>query len=129
MARKITITSAKRRARSAFSEYIRKRDTKDGWGNCITCGANKPYEELDAGHFRKATGSLTLFDERNVQAQCIRCNRFEDGRQYDHGKELEKRLGVEPVEELTFLSRQTHHFTIEELEEIVQKYRQKVKEL
>jgi hypothetical protein len=126
--KKRTVKSTKARAKNAFSGYIRLRDclkttgTPD-YGVCITCGQTKHYDEGDAGHFVKATHSVTCFDERNANFQCINCNRFEDGRQYDHGKKLEKTLGEDVVEELIFLGHKTHKFTIDELDDIIDKYK------
>ena len=55
-----------------FSEYIRKRDC----GTCFTCGLQKEYKQMQAGHcIPRASGGLMLyFDEINVHCQCYRCN-------------------------------------------------------
>jgi hypothetical protein len=60
-----------------FSKYIRQRDQ----GRCISCGNQKTYEELQAGHFAPAGGNdLELcFDEKNVNGECYTCNADFDG--------------------------------------------------
>lgn len=62
-----------------FSRYIRTRDciatTGDpNFGKCITCGKTYPFKRLQAGHFIPGRTDAILFDERQVHAQCYRCN-------------------------------------------------------
>ncbi len=77
--RKTSVGRAKNRAWIAFSAYIRTRDcllttgTKTE-GKCFTCGALKPFELLDAGHFVAGRFNKFLLDERQVHAQCKYCN-------------------------------------------------------
>ena len=55
-----------------FSRYIRQRDA----GRCISCGRQKSFEELQAGHFAPVGGNDTelCFDEKNVNGECAECN-------------------------------------------------------
>ena len=60
-----------------MSKYVRLRDcllttNSEEYGRCITCGAIKPFEELEAGHLHHADG--LDFEEKNINAQCHRCN-------------------------------------------------------
>ena len=34
-----------------FSIFIRKRDTKEGYGFCISCGKPITFETCDCGHY------------------------------------------------------------------------------
>lgn len=58
------------------SLYVRlSRTDSNGYCACVTCGAVKPYQEMQAGHFvPKARGNAVKFDLRNVAPQCYRCN-------------------------------------------------------
>lgn len=53
-----------------FSKYIRLRDTKTGFGLCITCESLISFTNCDAGHFVTRDRIATRYDERNVNAQC-----------------------------------------------------------
>ncbi len=56
-----------------FSEYIRKRDTRNGVFKCISCGRILPYEQADCGHYINRKHMSTRFDEMNCNAQCRSC--------------------------------------------------------
>jgi hypothetical protein len=89
-----TKSLAMKKADKYFSEYIRLRDS-DNYGNiiCITCGKVVTYEEADAGHFIDRSHKATRYNERNVNAQCRTCNRFQSGRQYEHGIAIDLKYG------------------------------------
>ena len=62
-----------------FSRYIRTRDCikttgTANFGVCITCGKTKPFKSLQAGHFFPGRTDAILFDDKQVYAQCYRCN-------------------------------------------------------
>lgn len=75
-----------------FSKYIRIRDCiRTTWTKnifkCCSCRSLTLFEEWDAGHFISRSYKQTKFDERNVCAQCRKCNRFQQGcwdRMYEH---------------------------------------------
>lgn len=56
-----------------FSEYIRKRDSKDGYFTCISCGRILPYEQADCGHYINRIHMATRYSEVNCNAQCRKC--------------------------------------------------------
>lgn len=116
-----------REAQIAFNTYIRLRDHRQP---CISCG--KPPGDMselhagrDAGHYR-STGSAShlRFDEDNVHAQCVACNRYGAGRAVDYRIGLIKRIGVKRVEALE-TNNTPHKWTREELTEIRETYRQR----
>lgn len=97
-----------------FSEYIRKRDTKDGMFICVSCGRTLPYEEADAGHFINRKWMPTRWDETNVHAQCRRCNRFDEGNIPEYYKFMINKYGEDHVNEL--LKRKTSGEKISNIE-------------
>ncbi len=79
-----------------FHEYIRRRDADEfGYCNCISCKKNIHFSESDAGHFISRKYLITRYDERNVRAQCRKCNRFEYGRQFEYSIALGQNLSQE----------------------------------
>ena len=96
---------AKDKAWKAFSKYIRLRDclktTKSiDFGTCYTCDVVKPFKLLDAGHFIGGRSNSVLFDERGVNAQCKRCNKWLKGNPVIYEVKLIKEFGQELVDEL-----------------------------
>ena len=78
-----------------FSREVRKRDVAK-WGTCISCGRPITIETSQAGHFMPAEdcGRDLLFDERNVNAECSRCNAWDETHLLGYAENLDKRYGV-----------------------------------
>jgi len=83
-----------------FSKYIRKRDTKKGYGKCVTCRVIKPYEDLDCGHYISRQHLATRWDEYNCAIQCRKCNRFMGGEQDEFAVYLMDKYGKDIIHEL-----------------------------
>lgn len=114
-------------ARVPFQEYIRLRDANK---KCISC-PSIDSQIWDAGHYLKAeiyTG--LIFDERNVNKQCRKCNTFLSGNEANYRLGLIERFGKEFVEGLENEAdkMRVYKFTREEIKEIHKKYRLKVNE-
>lgn len=125
-----TIPVLIKEAQHAFNAYIRERDKEQP---CICCG--KPLGEgdvggaFDCGHYR-STGSAShlRFNESNAHAQRKQCNRWGSGRAVDYRIGLVSRIGAEAVEALE-ADNEPHKWTREELIQIRDTYRAKLKEL
>lgn len=69
------IKQLKKDADKFFSQYVRYRDGEFKRGEwlveCITCGAEKPLKQIQAGHFVSRKVNALRFDEMNVNAQCL----------------------------------------------------------
>ncbi len=105
MGKPVTVSKLKKKLRSLFSLYVRKRD---GY-KCVTCGKAGEGSQIHGGHFITGAtcGTELYFDETNVHAQCYHCNinlsgnwvRYEDFmlRQYGlkHVEDLKKRRTLE----------------------------------
>jgi hypothetical protein len=112
-----------RQAQYWVNRYVRLRDK----GVCISCG-NKT-RKMDAGHYRPAGRNSALrFDERNINCQCVVCNQYKSGNLIAYREALTKKIGLEMVLELES-SNQCKKWSVEELREIIAKYKAKVKEL
>jgi len=115
-----SVAQLKKECDKWWSLYVRVRDSDaQGIAECITCGAKKPYKELQCGHFiSRRVNSLRFLDE-NTHAQCYACNVMRYGEQYNYAKQIDLRYGDGKAEELHNRRFETHKFTREELQEII----------
>jgi hypothetical protein len=96
-----------------------------GGAACISCGEWKSYEELDGGHFIPTTYSSTRFDERNINAQCHRCNRFLHGNTRLYFRGMEAKYGRAVVDGLESAAG-AYKWTRAELEQLKRYYKDKI---
>ncbi len=142
MPRKRTIKSAKKGAWNMFSKYIRLRDSIATTGTtdmcvCITCKDTVPtkyhkgFNTLQAGHGIAGRSKNILFDEDLVYGQCQSCNCIHGGRLSEFAIFLIDKYSKEWFEEKCFISRKPAEtrWSIQELDEIKQKYKDKYEEL
>jgi hypothetical protein len=111
-------------AQITFNKYIRLRDK----GNvCISC--QKPPKKENAGHFYNANNHYNVrFDENNVHLQCEHCNTFLSGNLINYRENLLKKIGEGEFQLLEAEAKKTRKFTKEELKEIIETYKKKIKE-
>tara|TARA_R110000796_G_scaffold245527_1_gene369810 strand:+ start:446 stop:826 length:381 start_codon:yes stop_codon:yes gene_type:complete len=108
-----------------FSEYIRRRYANNDISECVTCGKKDHWKKLQAGHFMSRKHYATRWDEDNVEVQCMACNVFRAGEQY----KFSKYLGQDKADELLAKSRETVKFPDWEIQEMIDTYKIKVKDL
>jgi 5-methylcytosine-specific restriction endonuclease McrA len=125
MAKKPTRKTIITKLDNIFSQYIRLRYSKNEISECVTCGKQDHWKNLQAGHFISRKHYATRYDENNVQVQCSGCNVFRYGEQYL----FSKYLGVDLSEELLIKSRKIQKFTDNELLEMIEIYKDKVNNL
>lgn len=124
-----------------FSPYIRLKCALQTTGGssvllCCTCG--KPYPAFgvgcaQAGHLVPGRNGNILFDERGVYGQCYNCNITLKGNWPEYVAFL-KRLhgdenGQQLINELLSLNKQVKKYTVPELQELYETYRQKLEDL
>ena len=111
-----------------FSLFVRLRDCVEGthgFARCISCGKAQHYKDMDAGHYISRRWKPTKYDERNVHAQCVHCNRDLSG----NVEEYSIKLGVELSEELKAKSKEpAKKMVLWEVESKISEYRQKAKD-
>ena len=126
--KKKSVAQLKKLADAEWSKYIRLRDSDIyGYADCITCGTNKFWKELQCGHFISRSVSLLRYDELNTNAQCVGCNMFKSGEQYLYSKALDNKYGVGTAESLNEQRFTTHKFTTSELESIIEYAKENIK--
>jgi hypothetical protein len=86
---------------------------------------------VDAGHMWSAGGHSNLrFNEFNVNAQCSRpCNKDKAGDINNYRLGFVERYGIEKLNEIDALAKIERKFSKEELKELMQVYKNKIKEL
>ena len=112
-----------------FSLYIRQRDSENGVFKCISCGQIKPYDQCDCGHYINRQHISTRFDEKNCNAQCRKCNRFEEGNAQGYRRGLIEKYGEKADELLEMKKFNTSHLNLPEIEILTKYYKEKIKEL
>ena len=125
MAKKPTVAKLKKELDKVFSQYIRlKYADHNGMCECFTCGTQKHWKNIQAGHFMSRRHMATRWHEDNVKPQCVKCNMFSQGEQYRFGVNL-----GEKATEMEELSRTTMKFATFELQELIADYKIKIQEL
>ena len=84
---------------------------------------------MQNGHFMSRKYNSTRFSEVNCNVQCVACNRFDQGRQYEHHLYIEKEYGKGTSDELFKLSRVKKEFKADELEAMIEHYYKVIKEI
>lgn len=109
-----------------FNEFIRLRD-KDK--PCISSG--KPLlGKYDAGHYFPAGSYKNIaLDEDNCHGQTVHDNRDKHGNLAEYKIGLIKRIGLERFQALEARRLVERHYTIPELIELKEYYKQKLKKL
>jgi hypothetical protein len=112
-------------AQTIFNKYIRLRDMGL---MCISC--NTIPKKKNAGHYFSSGGhSNVRFDEDNVHLQCEHCNTFLSGNLLNYQIGIEKRIGAKRLIELQRKAHIEKRWTVEELKEIIKKYKSEVGKL
>ena len=132
--KRVTVTKLKREIVPIFSRYIRLRDClkttgSPEYGECFTCSASLPFNDLQAGHFMQGRHNAYLFSERGVNAQCTRCNLTLGGNPHEYRRQIVKLYGEDVALELEAEARTTRKFSVKELEAMIVYYKEKIQEV
>lgn len=127
----------KKKTWDVFSKYIRLRDALATTGRkdvllCCSCGKQYPAFGVgcaQAGHFIPSRGNAILFDERGVHGQCYNCNINLKGNWPEYFRFMMTKHGSEVINELLLLKKTVRKYTTVELEELHDKYKDKIEEL
>lgn len=119
-----TIQDLVKATQIVFNKYIRLRDKHE---LCISC--KQIPKKSNAGHYYNANNHWNVrFDENNVHLQCEHCNTFLSGNLINYRENLLKKIGAEEFNVLEGKSKVTRKFTKEELKEIINTYKKKIKQ-
>ena len=113
-----------------FSEFIRLRDADaQGYVQCITCGAIYFWKDIDCGHYISRARQATRYDPMNSHCQCKKCNRFRGGEHDIYEERLVEKYGEESVKELKQKAKLGGNYDTYLLQQMINEYREKVKQL
>lgn len=108
-------------AQQVVNKYIRQRDKNEP---CISCG-NKINGVEHASHYLSSGGhSNVRFHEDNIWKSCYKCNVMLSGNQIEYRKRLIQKIGLERVEWLENNGSIVKKWSVEELKEIIKKYKE-----
>ena len=112
-------------AQQLFNKYINLRD--NGLP-CISC--NKPIKgRVNASHYYNANNHWNVrFNEFNVHSSCITCNQYLSGNLIEYRKYLINKIGLQQLTLLEAEANKTRKFTVNELKEIINTYKEKIKQ-
>lgn len=113
----------------AVSGYIRRHSTdKFGYGECFTCGAELPTNQMDVGHCITGKHASTKFDPLNLAMQCRHCNGYKSGARVTFEAKLRDLHGDEVVDDLILRSNQIKKYTDKDYRAIIKRYAEKENE-
>lgn len=119
-----------RKLDTVFSQFIRLRDAnKDGYFMCISCGKLVHWTEGDCGHFVNRQHMSLRYSEKNCNAQCRSCNRFDEGCNIGYMRGLVKKYGANVIDDLYVKKHHTAKFTDFEAKAMIEHYQREVKRL
>ena len=122
-----TLRALVAKADRTFSRFIRLRDAdENGDISCCTCRRSLPWNESHACHFVRRQHMSVRWDERNVHAGCPKCNVFQGGNLDEYSAFIIGRYGMGTFNELLSKKHETKKWTRPELEELIQKYSERV---
>lgn len=115
----------------AFSMFIRLRDSSPSGTSfkCISCGRILPFEQADCGHYINRKHMSLRFSEKNCNAQCRSCNRFDEGNIQGYRRGLIMKYGEPTVLWLESAKNQTNKISGFDLQAMLDYYRREVKKL
>ena len=128
------VSTVKRKAWKAFSEYIRLRDCLQtmglpDYGKCITCSKIIPRKLLQAGHFISGRHNANLFSEKGCHAQCYNCNINLRGNTLEYRRKIIEMYGESYDEVLEKEAREIKKYSVEDLTKLVEYYKIEVEKL
>jgi len=113
-----------------FSEFIRLRDSNnEGYCQCISCGNVHYFRDIHNGHYVNRKHMNTRFNEKNCNAQCVKCNTFDEGNAAGYTIGLIEKYGKDIIDVLLTAKNITQKHSQAELGILIDYYKKEVKAL
>lgn len=97
-----------------------------GTTSCVCCGSRVYWKEADCAHYKDRDNMATRFYLPNLGAADPDCNRFNH---YEHIARWSAKMGEKTKEHLDILSHSLEKYTRVELQEKLQEFTLKVKQI
>jgi len=114
-----------------LQKLVRMKAADDGgYANCVTCGANEHWKELQGGHFISRRYTATKLLEEQIKPQCRGCNgpRAKDGIvTVEYTNYMTDTYGREIVDELLLMKTTPKKYTREEIAAISAEFKEQIK--
>ena len=122
----MTLSDYLKLTQQVFNKWINLRDKGLP---CISC--DKPITgRVNASHFWNANNHYNVrFNEDNVHSSCITCNQYLSGNLIEYRSRLINKIGEEQLTLLELEAKKTRKFTKDELKEIINIYKLKIKQI
>lgn len=114
-------------ADSVCSDWVRLRDSVNGYVACFICGTTKRIAEMQNGHFMRRGKLATRFNEINCQVSCEPCNLRHENDRTQYTVKMMNRYGQLMPEKLELMSNRFVKYSREDLKGIIKEFRTKIK--
>jgi len=122
----MTPSQWKQKLQKTFNKFIRIRDYQKG---CVSCETSLIGKKYDAGHFWASTYEGIRFNEWNVHAQCVHCNRHKRSNAHEYRLRITNRITPEQLQWLEDNRHNELKLTIPMIKDLIDVYKQKIKDL
>jgi len=112
-----------------FSKYIRQLYAVDGYTACVTCPANKPWQEMQNGHYMSRGDLPTRWDETNCHPQCVACNVFKKGNYTEYAIYMIDRYGVGKLAQLKLNAKSGEKIPTSVIKDKIEEYKHKLDQI
>lgn len=127
--RKRTLQEKVKKLDSVYSKYIRLSHAENEMVKCFTCSNVMHWKKIQCGHFFSRKHYSVRWEEMNTKPQCVHCNIFCQGKQYEFGEKLKEMYGVDKIELLEI--KKNNSFKLNEfvIGVLIAEYENKLKEI
>jgi len=120
-----TLSQHKKELQVLVNKYVQIRDKGI---ECVSCDTPDIGIKRDASHFWSQGGNPSVrFDLDNIFSSCVHCNRDLHGNLLEYRPRLIKKIGRKRFDALEIRRTQSRKYTIPEILELKELFKQKIK--
>lgn len=121
-----SLASLIKEADEHFRRYIQKRDEGKP---CFICGNPIPKGEAELCHFIPRANLMTRWSQAGCHLGCVTCNRFDTAHSRRYEEAILKAYGPDRLNSLQWWGHSLLKPMRSDIQEIIDSYKQKIKEL
>jgi len=119
----------KKKAQTLLQRLVRmKASDPNGYVQCVSCGVQKHYKQMDGGHFISRSFTFHTLREENIHPQCKMCNRYFGKVHDDYRRYMVDMYGEDYVEWLTDTKHRITKLTTADLRDKISELQTQIKE-